>query len=131
MKDTEVEVLIGKAKEKGITVEKWVSSVKAEELDADPISWAGGITPSPGVVDYLEMFDEEARPYIVAVWDAFDKNQTQVLPTGEMHQAQFTPVFSDGRVMRLTWRAWGDLCAVWWNHRHPDGPRTEYMDYYM
>ena len=79
--------------------------------------------------DYLVNFKPVSFPYLEALKkEIVSKN---IRYTGEDHQNadDGVPVFSDGTVLVLSWRAWGDLmAAVWSTEENKD---YCYMDFYM
>lgn len=79
--------------------------------------------------DYLKNFTPEAHPYLEAVRTAILERQSRM--TGERHQysSDGVPIFSDGKRLELSYRAWGDLMAAVWSEQ--EGKDYTYMDFYM
>lgn len=109
-----------------IEVVRWVSFDEAKDLDCI-LDGIGGIPETPSREEYLEMAGTERAPYVEAIWSSFDATDRDP-PTGTDHQESMCPVFSDGKSAAMSCRAWGDLCAVWWNERHPDA-RVNYCKF--
>lgn len=104
-----------------IEVVAWVTFDEAvDEADARDciLDHFGGMRETPSRAEYLAMMGDDRAPYIEAIWRSFDATPDRDPPTGVDHQESMCPVFSDGK-SAATCRAWGDLCAVWWNERHP------------
>jgi len=79
--------------------------------------------------DYLVNFKPISIPYLEALRKEIIAKKIRY--TGEDHQDadDGVPVFSDGTVLMLSWRAWGDLmAAVWSTEENKD---YCYMDFYM
>lgn len=108
-------------------VVRWTSYDGADGL-REVFGGMGGIPEQLTRAEYLAGVDASVRPYAEAIWAALDTMETP--PTGEMHQAAFTPVFDDDTCARFTYRSWGDLVSAWWNDKHPDEKCT-YVDFYM
>jgi len=100
-----------------IEVVAWVTFDEADARDCI-LDDLGGMRETPSRAEYLAMMGDERTPYIEAIWRAFDIADRDP-PTGTEHQESKCPVFSDGKSAAMSCRAWGDLCAVWWNERHP------------
>ncbi len=112
-----------------VKVIKWGAD---EEFYGKPesISCLGGFF-SEGMrwTDYISEFDEKYHPYLEAVRESVIENRK--LTTGECHQddEEGVPMFDDGTIVALSWRAFGDLmAAIWSTELDMD---LEYMDFYM
>lgn len=115
-------------KKQGVTVERWVSFDESEAFDCVG-GGMGGMVEAPELDEYMDSWTPEGAVYVEAIMRALDA--LGHAPSGEAHQRQYTPVFSDGRTMSFSMRGWGDLAAVWWNSRNHDGPRKNYLNFYM
>lgn len=111
-----------------VTVEMWVSFEDAEAFECVG-GGMGGMMEAPALIDYMASWTPEGAAYVEAIMRALDA--LGHAPSGEAHQRQYTPVFSDGKTMSFSMRGWGDLMAVWWNSRNPSGPRKNYLNFYM
>lgn len=78
--------------------------------------------------DYLNEFEEELHPYILALKEEIINNNIQL--TGEQHQhsSNGVPIFNDGTCSTFSYRSWGDLMAAIYTSE--EIPLT-YMKYYM
>ena len=79
--------------------------------------------------DYLEAFHPVAHPYLEAVRESVLEKSLRL--TGQDHQQsdEGEPKFSDGKVLSLSYRAWGDLMAAIWSEK--ENKDYNYMDFYM
>lgn len=116
-------------------VEKWIGyhvlmPDKASSYPEAPVPTLGGwVDETIRWKDFIDGFDYEARPYLEAVRK--DATERGIRITGEQHQycPEGVPLFDDGTVLKLSFRAWGDLmAAIWAEH---DGKGYSYMDFYM
>lgn len=124
-----------------LTLEKWIDYGDAPTDDAHCLSWLGGwfnFNPSEEDQskytgkrwkDYLDTFQVEVHPYLEAVRVAIVANGRRFNGDAHQHQPGCVPLFSDGKVLCLSFRAWGDLMAAVWSE-HEDKDYT-YMDFYM
>jgi hypothetical protein len=78
--------------------------------------------------DYLDSWKPEVHPYIEAVRDSVIESGRWI--TGQQHQDDDdgTPLFEDGKVVALSFRAWGDLMAAIATYN--DGKPHNYMEFY-
>lgn len=114
-----------------ITVTDWVDADAQEYVKANTLSWMGGwFTGAEGHTwtTYLENFKPEVHPYLEAVRKEVVENKLRL--TGEQHQKMWgAPLFSDGKILSLSWRAWGDLMAAIWTEE--EKKPYNYMHFYM
>jgi hypothetical protein len=112
-----------------IKVVEWVTHSDVEN-NSKQIGWSGGFFDD-GMrwADYKATFKPEAFPYIEAVRASVLEQGRRT--TGEQHQHQENnvPKFSDGQVLLLTYRAWGDLMAAIWSEKEDQD--YHYMSFYM
>ncbi len=115
-----------------VTVVEWVADSDIE-TDADDIGWMGGWfgwkRTGARWEDYLDAFGDSVRPYLEAVRASVLEHNLRL--TGEQHQhgGSGVPVFSDGKMLRLSYRAWGDLMAAIWSEE--EDKDYNYMDFYI
>ena len=116
-----------------LSIVKWASfdDVKNE----DTVFLAGGFVSGHVWSEYMAHLDpvgdtrerlEVLRREIVRL---------KIKRGGDWHQSVGCPVFSDGKALAITMRAWGDFCAAVWNTHNRTAhvePRDYcYMDFYM
>jgi hypothetical protein len=103
------------------------AGVEFSELDLG--GWGGGIRKGHRWADYIADLDERRQPYFEAL--RADILARHIRRGGDWHQNDpgGVPVFDDGCIVALTYRAWGDLMAALWATQ--DGCDYEYMDFYM
>lgn len=79
--------------------------------------------------DYIDTVLPEKRLYAEAFRKFAVSNNIRI--TGEQHQesSEAVPLFSDGTIMSLSWRAWGDIMAAIWSEE--ENKDYNYMDFYM
>ena len=109
-----------------LTVVSWREQ-DASQVE-DPLNWWGGFFER-GMRwnDYVEEFDDELVPYLEAARHSAVENGLKT--TGSQHQQHgIKPVFSDGKCLSLTMRAWGDFMAAVWSDQ--DDTDFSYMDFY-
>lgn len=105
-----------------------------DDVDDDAqLFWMGG---DPRTLDgqrvewdeYRAAFVESVHPYLDAVRASIIEKE--IRGDGSWHQEdpEGTPVFSDGKVLGLSMRAWGDLMAAIWTTE--DDKQYSYMDFY-
>lgn len=114
---------------KPLTVE-W-SDPSDERIDpAKLFSWMGGRIKGEGWGVYLKSIRPEVWPYLEALKTSVVEKGLRI--TGQQHDEddECTPIFSDGRWISLSWRAWGDLMAAIWNTAENTDKYT-YMDFYI
>lgn len=102
-----------------------------ERIDSKQIfSWMGGRIKGEGWDEYLKGIKPEVWPYLEVLKASVIENKLRI--SGQEHDKDdgCTPIFSDGRWMSLSWRAWGDLMAAIWNTEENANKYT-YMDFYM
>jgi len=116
-----------------IRVVDWIDEDDVADEKDDSFGWMGGWFNAKGHEnhrwnDYLKHFLETTHPYLEAVRrEVLEKN---LHTTGEEHQnSSGVPVFSDGKQMILSYRAWGDLMAAIWSEK--EDKNYSYMDFYM
>lgn len=124
-------------------VEKWISYQESEGMPESPTPIFGGFFGFNAIAsngetgikegerwkDYINSFVDDSRPYLEALRKSvLDKKRKY---TGEEHQnaKDGVPLFSDGTVCTMSWRAWGDLMAAIWSEE--EGKDYCYMDFYM
>ena len=99
--------------------------------DADTIGWMGGWFNfhENGMrwADYLTEIYPPLQQYVEAVRAKVIEDGLRDI-TGARHQNGWAPKFSDGKVMRLSYRAWGDLMAAIWSEY--DDEDHNYMEFY-
>ena len=99
--------------------------------DADKLlGWMGGwfgLHQANDWLDYLANFNPDVHPYLEAA--AAYLVEHGIRRGGDWHQREGELRYSDGTVLALSFRAWGDLAAAVWT-RH-DGKQYHYMDFYM
>jgi len=111
-----------------IEVKDWTD----QETPKDDIAWSwlgGFFEEGMRWKDYIEYFEDAVKPYLEALRrDIVDKN---LRFGGDDHQdsPSGTPVFSDDKSLKLSYRAWGDLMAACWSE-HEDKDYS-YMHFYM
>ena len=111
-------------------VENWVDFDDVPEERANELGWMGGFFSNGNRwKDYIENFDGEAVPYLEAVRADIIANARRFSGDAHQHQPGGVPVFSDGKFMRLSFRAWGDLMAAVWSEQ--ENKDYNYMDFYM
>jgi len=114
-----------------ITVIDWVDADAEEHHAAESLGWLGGWFDGRNGhtwTTYLDNFRPESHPYLEAVRK--DVLEKKLRITGELHQQDGgTPLFSDGKILCLSWRAWGDLMAAIWTEE--DKKPYSYMHFYM
>jgi hypothetical protein len=84
----------------------------------------GGDDTNPTWEEYLDVYNEEAKPYFDLIRKAIEE-LGWVGSTGEQKANDTYFVFSDGESITFSWRAWGDLMQA------IVGKREGYMMYYM
>jgi hypothetical protein len=84
----------------------------------------GGDDTNPSWDDYLELWVDEFRQYLLLIKKSIEENGL-VGETGESFANKYTFKFSDGKSFGFTWRAWGDLMQSIVNKNEG------YMAYYM
>ena len=90
--------------------------------------WGGFVENGMRWKDYLEAFNEKVHPYLEAARKSAVENNIRA--TGEQHQYDgITPVFSDGSIFSMTFRAWGDFMAAVWSEE--EDKDMSYMDFYV
>lgn len=122
---------MSKAARKQIEAIRVVKMISWEEAEGENrIGWMGGwFDRGHRWEDYIVLYKEEARVYLEAARDYVIK--TECKTTGDQHQHSGfgVPLFSDGTVMMLSYRAWGDfMAAVWSTEENED---YTYMTFYM
>ena len=78
------------------------------ETLADTLKALDGLT-------YIDTWSDEAKPYYEIIREHILANQ--IFRSGDWHQAEGVPVFSDGTVAAMSMRAWGDMMASIYNTR--------------
>lgn len=122
-------------KESKILFERWGDW--DEKLEEAPIGGMGGWfngnllhdkeNPTNHVwEDYVEEHKEESLPYLESLKEKIISEGLEI--TGAQHQNGYCPVFSDGKIGRFSYRAWGDFMAAVYSTK--EEPLT-YMAYYM
>lgn len=114
-------------------VEKWIAYEDVPESEEMCFGWLGGWFNSKEGgkrwKDYIDVFQPVVLPYLEAVRaDVVHRNRRL---TGEDHQysSEGVPLFTDGKCLCLTYRAWGDLMAAIWSEK--ENKDYNYMDFYM
>jgi len=100
-------------------VEKWVDYGDAPESDELRLGWTGGWfnfkEKGQRWKDYIDTFKPEAVPYLEAVRADILEHGKRFSGDAHQHQGGGVPVFTDGKCICLTFRAWGDLMAAIWS----------------
>lgn len=113
-----------------ITVVDWIPDSESEDRE-EAIGGFGGFFREGmrGNSDYFCRIDQEYQPYYKAIRKSVI--ELNIRHTGEEHQnaPDGVPLFSDGKVARFSWRAWGDLMAAIWSEEENED--YSYMDFYM
>lgn len=115
-----------------IYVKEWAAETDVPE-GIEPLGWMGGWfnfkEGGKRWADYLEHTHPHSHPYLEAVRREVVLKGMRL--TGEQHQEsdQGVPVFSDGKALILSWRAWGDLMAAIWSEAEQKD--YNYMNFYM
>jgi len=112
-----------------LTVE-WVDFNDPRLSDDKTIGWMGGWVRGEQWDEYLKLIAEQWHPYMNAVKDSIIANNIKCTGSEHSEGEGFTPLFSDGYQLGLTWRAWGDLMAAVWNTAE-DTNRYSYTNFYM
>ena len=89
--------------------------------------WGGFFERGMRWKDYLAAFNLKVHPYLeVARRSAVEHG---IKASGEQHQYDgVTPVFSDGSIFAMTFRAWGDFMAAVWSEE--EDADMSYIDFY-
>lgn len=112
----------------------WGTWPEDTELDSDDIlSWMGG---NPETLEgkrvewdeYLDSFVSTIHPHLEALRADIIANHIRGDGTWHQEDPEGTPMFSDGKIMALSFRAWGDLMAAIWTTE--DDKHYSYMDFY-
>ena len=112
-----------------VCVSAWTSYEKS--MKVAPVDSCGGLGGffENGMrwKDYIAGFTDDAAIHLEAIRKSIVSKGIQI--TGEGHQQNFVPIFSDGTAGRFSMRAWGDLmAAIWSEELNKD---YCYMDFYM
>lgn len=113
-----------------ITVVEWGQYEVHEEQS---LGWLGGWfnfkESGHRWKDYLENFTPEVHPYIEAVRQCVLEKGLRLTGAEHQYSSEGQPKFSDGKVLSLSYRAWGDLMAAIWSEA--EDKDYNYMDFYM
>lgn len=113
-----------------LTVVDWVAYDSTNSSLEAPLPVLGGwfgVKRRNTWADYEKDLLAEAVPYALAMKEAVVA--AGIREGGDWHQDEGVPVFSDRRVLRMSYRAWGDLLAAIWSDA--DGLPYSYMNFYM
>ena len=111
----------------GVTVERWISYDEAETRVCIP--WNGGWSSDFKTWNaYIDSFPADERPYLLAIKDDVVRNRLRLFGHEHQEGASGVPLFSDGKVLTLTQRSWGDLMAAIWSSE--DKTKYNYMMFY-
>ena len=80
-----------------------------------------------GQKDYFDDIKQEYKKYFEALRKEII--QKKLVIDGSMHDKNYVPVFSDGKVGHFTYRGWGDLMAAIWTDKLKEN--FSYMDFYV
>lgn len=112
-----------------IFVVDWVSYQDSPESEHD-LGWMGGwFKDGHRWKDYLNVYKEEVHPYLEALRQEVVSKNIRFGGDVHQHSDDGAPKFSDGSVLRLSYRAWGDLMAAIWSEA--ENKDYQYMDFYM
>jgi hypothetical protein len=116
-----------------ITVQEWINWGDRRGSGKDELGWMGGWfnfkEGGKRWKDYIETFTDEAVPYLEAVRADVVAHNRRFTGDAHQHQLEGVPLFSDGKALRLTYRAWGDLMAAIWSEQ--ENKDYHYMNFYM
>ena len=114
-------------------VEKWVDWDDAPTSDGLQLEWMGGwfnfTEKGQRWQDYLDTFGPELWVYLEAVREDIIAHHRRFSGDAHQHQGEGVPVFTDGKCLCLSFRAWGDLMAAIWSEQ--DQTDYSYMKFYM
>lgn len=103
----------------------WKSYEDATENDPPNVGDLGGYVEGTGWPEYIDTWSDEAKPYYEITREHILANQ--IFRSGDWHQAEGVPVFSDGTIAAMSMRAWGDMMASIYNTRF--GKSYSYLDF--
>lgn len=103
----------------------WMSYDDATENDPPNVGDLGGYVEGTGWPEYIDTWSDEAKPYYEIIREHILANQ--IFRSGDWHQAEGVPVFSDGTIAAMSMRAWGDMMASIYNTQF--GASYSYLDF--
>jgi hypothetical protein len=106
-------------------MKKLTVEVVQEQKDENISILMGGYDSNPTWEEYLDLFNDEARPRLELIKEYIEKSDWIYKITAEYFCNDNHFRFSDGKEISFTWRAWGDLMQA------IVGKREGYMAYYM
>lgn len=97
----------------------------ATENSPPNIGDLGGYVDGTGWDEYIDTWTDEAKPYYELIREYILANR--IFRSGDWHQEEGVPVFSDGTVAAMSMRAWGDMMASIYNTHF--GASYSYLDF--
>jgi hypothetical protein len=113
----------------------WISYGEADKREASVSGLGGWFGYGQGTwdapdrwADYLARWDPSTRPYLEALRADVLASDRFICGNEHQYAADGVPLFDDGTVASLSFRAWGDLMAAIATEK--DGQNHNYLEFY-